>query len=136
MSKGFGWWPGFPSDLYRDPDHGKVAGVCAGLGAYFQVRPKFIRLAFILGSVFGLFIPLVLAYVLLTVLLPPQSGISPAAEQAGSRVGGSSGLWGDEAGSRIDRLTERFRSLDRRLASMEAQVTSDEFLLRQKFREL
>jgi phage shock protein C len=131
MKKGFRW-PGFPPDLYRDPDHGKAAGVCAGLGAYFQVRPKFIRLAFILGSVFGLFIPLVLAYVLLTILLPPRSEASPLADQAGGRPGSS----GEDAGSRIDRLAERFRALDRRLASMEAQVTSDEFLLRQKFREL
>ncbi len=133
MTSSFFPWPEGPGGLYRDPEHGKVAGVCAGLGAYFQVRPKFIRLAMILGSVFGLFIPIIIGYVLLTVLLP----IGPAAAADGARGQPGSGPWNErETGDRIDGLKERFRSLDQRLAAIEAKVISDEFQLRQKFRDL
>ncbi|MTJ80761.1 MAG: PspC domain-containing protein [Telmatospirillum sp.] len=153
-----------PPGLYRDPERGKVAGVCAGLGAYFQVRPKAIRVAFILGSVFGLFIPLGILYALLTILLPPlpddvarrrggwrddgfqdEAGRTEqdrdptrrwwAGDGLAAAVRGRGGN-GQDVASRIDGLADRFRTLDGRLASMEARVTSDEFLLRQKFREL
>jgi phage shock protein C len=134
-------WPERPSGLYRDPDHGKIAGVCAGLGAYFAVRPKFIRLAMILGCVFGLFIPIVVGYVLLTLLLPTASEVS-AAERALAGAARRSGPWNPPdpgeptSEERIERLKERFRGLDRRLAGIETQVTSAEFQLRQKFRDL
>ncbi|HXP96445.1 MAG TPA: PspC domain-containing protein [Telmatospirillum sp.] len=124
-------WFERPPGLFRDPRHGKIAGVCAGLGAYFEVRPKFIRLAMILGCVFGLFIPIILGYVLLTVLLPTTSSAAAYDGRAAADP------WREEAaGEKIDSLKERFRGLDRRLAAIETKVTSEEFLLRQKFRDL
>jgi len=39
--------------LYRIRDGRVIAGVCAGLGAYFGVDPTLIRLAFALLTVFG-----------------------------------------------------------------------------------
>ena len=39
--------------LYRIRDGRAVAGVCAGLAAYFGVDPTLIRLAFALLTVFG-----------------------------------------------------------------------------------
>ena len=39
--------------LYRIQDGRVVAGVCAGLAAYFGVDPTLIRLAFALLTVFG-----------------------------------------------------------------------------------
>lgn len=38
---------GEPRRLYRDTRHGKIAGVAAGLGHYFNVNPVWIRLAFV-----------------------------------------------------------------------------------------
>jgi len=39
--------------LYRPRDGRVVAGVCAGLAAYFGVDPTLVRLAFALVTVFG-----------------------------------------------------------------------------------
>jgi len=39
--------------LYRLQDRRLVAGVCAGLAAYFGVDPTLVRLAFALLTVFG-----------------------------------------------------------------------------------
>ena len=39
--------------LYRARDGRVVAGVCAGLAAYFSVDPTLVRLAFALVTVFG-----------------------------------------------------------------------------------
>lgn len=133
----FDW---LPAGLFRDPDNGRLAGVCAGLGNYFEVKPKFIRLALILGSVFGLFAPIVIGYILLTWLMPvaPRTvgddrwgftGGSPRGPA--SRPGANSFSW-----ERVGQLRQRFSDLDRRLADMEARVTSDEFRLRQQFRDL
>lgn len=33
--------------LYRDPEHGVLGGVCAGLGAYFNVDPLLFRILFV-----------------------------------------------------------------------------------------
>ena len=39
--------------LYRIQDGRVVAGVCAGVAAYFGVDPTLVRLAFVVVSVFG-----------------------------------------------------------------------------------
>jgi phage shock protein C len=55
--------------LYRDTKNEMVAGVCAGLGNYFEVDPTLIRLAFALAVLagFGSGIPL---YILLAIIMP------------------------------------------------------------------
>jgi len=59
-----------PDGLVRDPVRGRVAGVCAGLGGYFGIKPKFVRLFFILMSVFGFFFFTVALYIILALLIP------------------------------------------------------------------
>lgn len=39
--------------LYRDEDNASVAGVCAGLGHYFNIDPVVFRLIFILMVILG-----------------------------------------------------------------------------------
>ena len=48
--------------LYRDPRNGVLAGVCAGLAAYFGIERVAVRLAFVLALVF-FFFPAALGYV-------------------------------------------------------------------------
>jgi phage shock protein C len=140
MGMGSYRWPGFPAGLYRDPENGRVAGVCAGLGQYFQIRPKFIRVGIILGCIFGLFLPILIGYGLLTLMLPVVSEMraddlrwsSAGQPDSEHSQGAAAGNWE----SRIDGLMDRFRGLDRRLADVEAKVTSEEFRLRQQFRDL
>ena len=43
-------------NLYRDPQKGKIAGVCAGLADYFGVETWIVRLLAITGLIFAGFI--------------------------------------------------------------------------------
>ncbi|MDQ2794792.1 MAG: PspC domain-containing protein [Bacteroidota bacterium] len=45
--------PGETKRLYRDMANRKVAGVAAGIAQYFLVNPLWVRLAFVLGTVFS-----------------------------------------------------------------------------------
>jgi phage shock protein PspC (stress-responsive transcriptional regulator) len=62
--------------LHRLVEDRKLAGVCAGLGEYFDLDPLFFRLFFIASLVFGGIGALV--YVLMWIMVPEQ----PAAEGA------------------------------------------------------
>jgi len=132
MSAGQFHWSRNPIRLYRDTERGKVAGVCAGLANYFDIRVKFVRLAVILGMVFGFFVPILIVYVLMALLLKPmptQLFASEKEEQFWRTVSVSPNL-------SVSDLRKRFRGLDRRLSDIENRVTSDEFDLRRKFRDL
>ena len=59
--------------LWRDPDHGVLAGVCAGIANYFGLERIAVRLVFVLGLVF-FFVPTVLAYVVTALVLPKRPG--------------------------------------------------------------
>ncbi len=132
MSAGQFHWSQNPLGLYRDTKHARVAGVCAGLGLYLDIRPKFIRLAAILACVFGFFVPVIGVYILLALLLRPMPDPlfrSTQEEQFWRSVSASPNRTAAD-------LKTRFRGLDRRLADIESKVTSAEFDLRQKFRDL
>jgi phage shock protein PspC (stress-responsive transcriptional regulator) len=58
--------------LYRPRDGRVVAGVCAGLAAYFGVDPTLVRLAFALATVFGGLG--VLIYLCAWVVIPEEGG--------------------------------------------------------------
>jgi len=117
-----------PEGLVRDMVNGKVAGVCAGLGGYFSIKTKWVRLFLILSSVFGFFIPVLIVYVVLAVLMPPApAGFAygtPTLDETGRRVPDAS------------YMRDHFAHLDRRLATMEAWVTSEDYRLRQQFKNL
>lgn len=57
-----------PKRLYRDPDHAMLAGVAAGLGAYFNVDPSIPRIIFVLLTLFGG--SGILIYIILWLVLP------------------------------------------------------------------
>jgi len=54
--------------IFRNPEKGKVAGVCEGVGTYLNIDPVFIRLAFVLVVFFGG--AGVLAYVICWAVIP------------------------------------------------------------------
>ena len=63
-----------------------ISGVCNGLGAYFNIDPTFVRIAFLLAALFhgaG-----VLAYVVLMVLVP----YAKTSEELAAAQGGNAGL--------------------------------------------
>lgn len=70
--------------LFRDPDNRKIAGVAAGLGAYFAIDPLWIRIIFLillLGSGSGLFI-----YIVLWILVPEARTTAEKLQMKGAPV--------------------------------------------------
>ena len=117
--------------IYRDPGRGWIAGVCAGIADYLDAQPTLVRLAAVLCLIF-FFIPTVMAYVAFALVLRPKP---PALFASPDEESFFRGLRSDP-GSTLRGIRERFSRLERRLARAEALVTSDEFELRRRFRDL
>ena len=58
-----------PNRIYKDRTHGKLGGVCAGLGDYFAIDPTILRVSAVLLAIFGFFLPIVIAYLILCCVL-------------------------------------------------------------------
>jgi len=54
--------------LYRIPDKGMIAGVCAGLGEYLNADPTIVRLIFVLLTLAGF--SGVLIYLIMLLIVP------------------------------------------------------------------
>ncbi|MDB5406340.1 MAG: hypothetical protein JWL84_1252 [Rhodospirillales bacterium] len=120
-----------PYRLYRDTEHGRVAGVCAGIADYIGVRRRMVRIAAILGLVF-FFVPTILVYLALSFLLPkkPPELYGSAEEEVfwrGVRTAPDDSL---------KALARTFAELEERLARMETAVISADFDLHRKFRDI
>ncbi len=70
--------------LHRSHDDRKIAGVCAGLGEYFELDPVFFRLFFLFSILFGGLGAV--AYVMLWILVPLREGAPAAARAAPLRL--------------------------------------------------
>ncbi len=117
--------------VWRDPDHGWIAGVCAGIADHLGIAPALVRGLAVLGLIFFL-IPTAVAYVALALVLRPKpKALFASPEQEAFWRG----LQADPRAT-LDATTARLRALDRRLARAEALVSSDEFELRRGFRDL
>lgn len=60
-----------PSRLYRSETNRIIAGVCGGLGDYFNIDPTILRVIFILLTVFGG--SGILIYIILWIVIPSES---------------------------------------------------------------
>jgi phage shock protein C len=69
--------------LYRDADDRVFAGVCGGLGAYFDVDPIVFRIIFVITTVFFLFVP-PLIYVILWIAMPKAVTLSQRLQMRGA----------------------------------------------------
>ena len=54
--------------LYRSTTTRMIAGVCGGLGEYFDIDPTIVRIVFIIGALAGG--PGVLLYIILALVVP------------------------------------------------------------------
>jgi phage shock protein C len=117
--------------LWRDRERGILAGVCAGIADYIGIEPIVVRIVAVLGLIF--FFPVtVISYVILALALPPKppSLYSSREEEA---------FWRSVNTAPTDTfqsLRQKFRDLEDRLRRMESQVTSSDFDLHRKFRDL
>jgi phage shock protein PspC (stress-responsive transcriptional regulator) len=130
------------SGLRRDPWHGKVSGVCAGIGGYYGIRPKWIRIALIVSLFINLPLTL-LGYGIATLLLRPlpEPGFGGQSEM---NAGTSAQAQRAETAAeeelppelRFAALKDKFRELEGRAGDIEGLVTGPEFRLRRDFRKM
>jgi phage shock protein C len=103
----------FRRRIYRDEDNATVGGVCSGLGAYFDIDPVWIRIAFAIAIlVFG---SGVMLYIILWAVIPAAktpaqklemrgdnydlNNIKRSFKEEGERFGKRMEEWGKEFGS-------------------------------------
>jgi phage shock protein C len=117
--------------LWRDTDRGILAGVCAGIADYIGVEPIVVRLLAVLGLVF-FFPPTIVVYVILALVLRPKPPTlyASADEEAFWRGVGTA------PADTLHSLKRKFADLEARLGQMEGQVTSGDFDLHRRFRDL
>lgn len=112
--------PGTRTRFYRDKQNGKWAGVCAGIADYAGIDVTVVRIGFVLGTIFSGG-NLLLGYFAIAWLAPKKPVALYEQDPDQKR------FWQDVRRSprRTAReVRSRFRELDRRLADVEAYVTS------------
>lgn len=117
--------------LYRDTEHAWLAGVCAGIAGYLGISRAAVRFVALLGFVFFA-LPTVTVYVALAVVLqkrPPRLFANAAEEDFWRGVA-------TEPGQTFSSLRHRYRDLEHRLRRLEGVVTSEDFELRRRFRDI
>lgn len=104
--------------FYRDKVNGKWLGVCAGLADYLGIEVMWVRVAFVMGTIFGGGIPLPLYLVIAWCSdTKPTAFYHDTPERAQ--------FWSDVrvAPQRTVRdVHSRFRDIDRRLRDIEAHA--------------
>jgi phage shock protein C len=61
---------GAPRALRRRRDAEKLAGVCSGLGEYFDLDPTFVRVLYAVITLFTGIVPGLVLYVILAIIIP------------------------------------------------------------------
>ena len=63
---------GYTKTLRRSVMNRSIAGVCGGIGEYFEVDPTVVRIVYVLLSIFSAAFPGILVYILLWILIPER----------------------------------------------------------------
>ena len=120
-----------PHRLYKIPEEGKIAGVCAGIADFFCISRFMVRV----GAVLGLLIfqlPFLIGYLVLAFVLKPKP-------RELYRNRDEEQFWRSvtiKPDQTLAALRAKFRDLDRQIASLEGFVSSKEYDLRRQFRDL
>ncbi len=72
------------TNLFRIKKDRLVAGVCSGLGQYFDVDPILVRAVFVITTLAGG--AGILAYILLWIIMPEEKGTAEEIEKEGEKI--------------------------------------------------
>ncbi|MGX5914253.1 envelope stress response membrane protein PspC [Aliidiomarina sp. Khilg15.8] len=133
--------------LYRDPQQGKIGGVCAGLADYLGWEVWIIRIIAVTSLVFASSITFV-AYCAMWFIIeakPKASNESVVKETVttertadGRKIEVKTRVWeaGETPKEALRDIQQRFDEMESSLRCMESYVTSSEFKVRQEFNRL
>lgn len=125
-------------ELYRDTANGKIAGVCAGLANYFGLEVWLVRILVISAALLGGSFLVLLAYVALAFMLEkqPQNYVETLKSKQDHKLKSKPWTQGRAPEDLLATLENDFSSLESRIRSMEAYVTSDTFKVNREFSKL
>ncbi len=121
-----------PTRLYKDPQNGRIMGVCAGVADYLGMRRCIVRILTVVAMFMLFFWPIFIGYFIMGFVLEskPEDLYEDDEEED---------FWRDVRTrpdyTAVD-LRERFREIERRTRNMEAYMTSKEFRLKRQLKEL
>ncbi len=120
-----------PHKLYKNPDNGVFSGICTGIADYFDISRSLVRFVCFIVFFFNPILFLI-TYFILSALLDkrPNNVFSNSHEEK---------FWKGVAHSPTEtfkNLRYKFRSMNERLKKMENKVTSKEFELEEKYKNL
>lgn len=120
-------------ELRRDPERGKIAGVCAGLAEYLNLEPWLVRVVFFTGLIFsdGFFFVLYIAGWFILEKKPLHSGRQ-------RNIDVKTKVWqrGEPPRDAFRDIKREFDDLEEQLQSMEKYVTSNHYNLQREFNRL
>lgn len=125
--------------LYRIPEQGKIAGVCAGLAERFDVETWLVRVAvasaFFLGGSGFIFLMYIAAWFMLD-KRPPQAATSTGGLD--HKISIKSKVWqpGQPPKEAFQEVKKQFRQIELRLRHVETYVTSSEYNLSKEIDKL
>lgn len=130
-----------PNRLRRNKIDGVWGGVCAGIGDYTGIDPVIIRILTVLAFFFLLGPLVFVIYFGLWIFVPsdkraPYRRERREARQARKEARRSPNIEKPARTASFRDVKSKFRSLETRLADLERSVTSSEWQLRRKFRDL
>lgn len=121
--------------LYRDPQHGALGGVCAGIAEYLGVEIWVVRLLAVTALIFSTFLAFLL-YLAAWAFLDKKPVAAASYARGSSQVKEHGWQQGLTPGEALDRVGQQMAELDKRLQAMERCVTSREFQLRRDLKRL
>ncbi|MBH0055538.1 envelope stress response membrane protein PspC [Pseudoalteromonas sp. SWXJZ94C] len=127
-------------ELLRDPQRGKIAGVCAGLSDYFNMELWLVRIIFVSAVLLTGGPLFVVAYIVAWFILDKKE---PATANTNSTKHDDPlevkfKVWqkGEPPRRALQDLKERLTRVDVRLQDMERHVTSSEFTVSREINKL
>ena len=128
-------------ELLRDPQRGKIAGVCAGLSDYFNMELWLVRIIFVSAVLLTGGPLFVVAYIAAWFILDkkePTSAYKTNSTNYGDPLEVKFKVWqkGEPPRRALQDLKERLTRVDTRLQDMERHVTSSEFTVSREINKL
>ncbi|WP_294906580.1 envelope stress response membrane protein PspC [Tatumella sp. UBA2305] len=110
--------------LWRDPQNGKLMGVCAGMAEYLNVPVNLIRIMVVISLFIGLFFITVVVYFALGFFLDKKPLTAENAEDSPT------------ATELLNQLEQQMQQGEQQVREIERYVTSETFSVRSRFRQL
>ncbi|MEH6453945.1 MAG: envelope stress response membrane protein PspC [Psychromonas sp.] len=121
--------------LYRDPNNGKLGGICAGIAEYFDTEVWLIRLLVVSAFLFSAGLFVVLAYVVTYFILDemPEQRKWQQSSYKKHHIKQKSWQAGDSADKVLENVSAEIDKMEKDVEHLESYVTSFSYKMDQEF---